>query len=779
MATSALAWQWVVEALAGVQEASTSVLGDLVNRVPDVLSGSSVHVRERLALRYLEECSGMVTEETPPPLDANVPSTSASVAVIDAAQTCEEVLRQKAEKSNDIGSGNMELPVDNLHQFILLKRATLLKPSVELLKDKILGSSPHLQNSKECNGPPSGLGPFHMNNISYESRRDHRSLKKIISMKHANSWANKLTLTRRYRKLILDREASNKQQMAEKNFTCGDKKNKQTEIENKCNGIQVLMNQEIRKMPFVKLSSSHDGDEIQHLRENSATLAAAPDSALEKLNGSLQPQVQVQGALHDGRADLHKEVGSGCDNGQLLKHDSMPQPYSERNICFKCGKSGQLLNCNSDDCSTTIHESCLGQLANFETKGSFYCPFCNYKNALVSYRKEKRKAQQARRNMFSFYDISPLVKFPKEKRSKCMDRSGQVGIHHTLNEHRDLLLRRSELRGGNSQHAENNQSSSMVDDHQISQNLQNQQSQQNDISDVVCKNLSPRKGKTKCHDQHGVKRKVKDDCHQPTKGNLASENQLDGAADLLHQNMSTCGEALARHPKHDVRDAPVKSQSDIGRDDECSIRESEGLQPVENIIRTSNGVLPCDRDTTCKTTDVCGGRDNRKLCTDQLNLELKYNVYADAADQNTCSIRANKRSSLQVKGEGDYSGKRMALASRISGSYALRSRSVTAGKSDNHKRAVQDQKTATSPLRKRKKQCSIPKEPYGRRTKLIWKPEEEQLLEEALLKFPKNSDGRIQWTNILVYGRQVFHETRTPIDLKDKWRNMQRKRPKT
>lgn len=39
-------------------------------------------------------------------------------------------------------------------------------------------------------------------------------------------------------------------------------------------------------------------------------------------------------------------------------------------------------------------------------------------------------------------------------------------------------------------------------------------------------------------------------------------------------------------------------------------------------------------------------------------------------------------------------------------------------------------------------------------------------------KFAAEAKKNIPWRKILEMGQKVFHETRTPSDLKDKWRNM-------
>ncbi|CAN6475642.1 unnamed protein product [Victoria cruziana] len=65
--------------------------------------------------------------------------------------------------------------------------------------------------------------------------------------------------------------------------------------------------------------------------------------------------------------------------------------------------------------------------------------------------------------------------------------------------------------------------------------------------------------------------------------------------------------------------------------------------------------------------------------------------------------------------------------------------------------------------------------PCVRRKKLPWTKEEEDALKEGVEKFSGVAGSGYPWTKILEYGRHVYHKTRTPIDLKDKWRNIQRR----
>nr|GLL34652.1 titin homolog [Ipomoea trifida] len=62
--------------------------------------------------------------------------------------------------------------------------------------------------------------------------------------------------------------------------------------------------------------------------------------------------------------------------------------------------------------------------------------------------------------------------------------------------------------------------------------------------------------------------------------------------------------------------------------------------------------------------------------------------------------------------------------------------------------------------------------PNGRRQKLMWSTEEEEMLQEGVHKFSATANKNIPWRKILDFGRHVFHPTRMPTDLKDKWRTL-------
>ncbi|XP_015889182.2 uncharacterized protein LOC107424012 [Ziziphus jujuba] len=61
--------------------------------------------------------------------------------------------------------------------------------------------------------------------------------------------------------------------------------------------------------------------------------------------------------------------------------------------------------------------------------------------------------------------------------------------------------------------------------------------------------------------------------------------------------------------------------------------------------------------------------------------------------------------------------------------------------------------------------------PNAKRKRLNWTNEEEEMLKKGVARF-STANKNIPWRKILEFGCRVFNGTRTPVDLKDKWRNI-------
>lgn len=76
--------------------------------------------------------------------------------------------------------------------------------------------------------------------------------------------------------------------------------------------------------------------------------------------------------------------------------------WRELHLCMKCSNGGSLLSCTSDSCPIVIHETCLGTDASFDTRETFYCPFCAYSRAISTYMEAKKCTSSARKYLETF-----------------------------------------------------------------------------------------------------------------------------------------------------------------------------------------------------------------------------------------------------------------------------------------------------------------------------------------------------------------------------------------
>lgn len=156
------------------------------------------------------------------------------------------------------------------------------------------------------------------------------------------------------------------------------------------------------------------------------------------------------------------------------------------------------------------------------------------------------------------------------------------------------------------------------------------------------------------------------------------------------------------------------------------------------------------------------------------------NVEADKDDGITNSHQSKESDEIEAT-SSNGSGKRSSPPWRNMRHRKARFQEKETAVSSNSKKAFgrQDQHMP-SPSRKRNyayppKRYSNPVAPTGRRSKLCWTEEEEAALRKAMTKFTPEDNGPIPWVQILEYGRDVFHKTRLPCDLRVKWRNMKKK----
>lgn len=93
----------------------------------------------------------------------------------------------------------------------------------------------------------------------------------------------------------------------------------------------------------------------------------------------------------------------------------------EVDLCIKCGKDGQLLQCNS--CLLSAHDSCFGSSVTFEDSGQFYCPVCICTKATEAYQKAKKTYIEARKKLAAFLGTEQLLKQHDQQQTAVLPRA--------------------------------------------------------------------------------------------------------------------------------------------------------------------------------------------------------------------------------------------------------------------------------------------------------------------------------------------------------------------
>ncbi|XP_062189809.1 uncharacterized protein LOC133892851 isoform X2 [Phragmites australis] len=229
------------------------------------------------------------------------------------------------------------------------------------------------------------------------------------------------------------------------------------------------------------------------------------------------------------------------------------------------------------------------------------------------------------------------------------------------------------------------------------------------------------------------------------------------------------------HPKEVVTEKASPSQSaDVAPMNKHSVLQSNSSKRVQDAEKQQQ-VESKEAGSGNSSHETRGLSQNR--CGPSANQEVE----ADKEDDHTNSHQPDDSDEIEATSSNNSSGKRSSpLWRNMRHSKAGLQEKDTVVSSNSRKTITQQDQHIPSPSRKRNyayphKRYSNPVAPTGRRSKLCWTEEEEAALREAMAKFTPQDDGPIPWVQILECGRDVFHRTRLPCDLRVKWRNMKKK----
>ncbi|RAL45250.1 hypothetical protein DM860_014660 [Cuscuta australis] len=195
-----------------------------------------------------------------------------------------------------------------------------------------------------------------------------------------------------------------------------------------------------------------------------------------------------------------------------------------------------------------------------------------------------------------------------------------------------------------------------------------------------------------------------------------------------------------------LSDTPV-SEKDVRRKSKRRLAEDEPEIDDEQL------------DEECNLREITENEDNVKKKSLKMQTERKENE-AGGAESGAVSTRSK---CILKKSETEDEPLNSDPKKRSSGStYATTKVSNLNGETNEPIKllALEHSTWQRSPI------------PNGRRKKLMWSEEEEEMLKEGVHKFSTTANKNIPWRKILDFGRHVFDGTRTPVDLKDKWRTL-------
>ncbi|XP_022728241.1 uncharacterized protein LOC111283866 [Durio zibethinus] len=394
--------------------------------------------------------------------------------------------------------------------------------------------------------------------------------------------------------------------------------------------------------------------------------------------------------------------------------------WLEGEFCISCnGGSGQVLVCSENGCPVAIHKECMNCEPIFDEIGKFYCPYCWYKRELARTKELRRKAMLAKKEMLSFI---------------CLKRDG--GNEEKQEDETENMKAASistvagEINSGDCENGLND------DDNETSHHNQKEKPGVESIS----KEKFDEESICKTHRFDNI-----EDGERMAEEDI--ENSSDNEDDEIDEDQ---WQIQPSNPSHleivkDTLNLSTKETSDV----EGALEGNQGKRGKEepvlpNAVGTTITLIT--RDATSKVPAI-----------------ESFEFVSPDLDTGTLVVHQKrvKRTAQRAQPQKVDSPKNPSFQPITS---AEDKKTNQQGKATTAKNSVQCQQLT--------KRNMIPILGTEKRRRLHWTAEEEAILKEGVQKFSNTMNKNIPWRKILEFGHQVFDTTRTPVDLKDKWKKI-------
>lgn len=436
--------------------------------------------------------------------------------------------------------------------------------------------------------------------------------------------------------------------------------------------------------------------------------------------------------------------------------ECLEMDWTETEVCIKCDKGGKLLVCSDGNCPLAVHEECMQCPARFDSLGNFYCPYCSYKRAMLETREARKKAMLAKKALSVFLD------------HEMMDGDSQ---RQKAEKHRRKEPKPSTALGDRKADHRNRPDADEVD-HNVVQMEEDQHEETFDL----CANASA------VNEQNDV---LSGCGHSARPDDVAQhkvviQERTQAIPSIACGDNGTCCREEETRPQFDIvqDDKSVQAEHPKLVDDRYNERFRQEEQQPDRL-----GATLIEKETESDSAihiSTAGQLENAHVVKEHEGSRAEAEAMVDQEKGTTSSSSGDDWMQQQPVEDSDIShGDNGYVSPQWRGTKMKNQHTVRSPSVDSPRRSARKLSKPDANVVHKKKKNAIPKPrltsptiPHARRKKLPWTAEEEEMLKEGVQKFSTTVNKNLPWMKILEFGHHVFDGTRTPADLKDKWRNI-------
>ncbi|GMG98849.1 hypothetical protein Nepgr_000689 [Nepenthes gracilis] len=461
-----------------------------------------------------------------------------------------------------------------------------------------------------------------------------------------------------------------------------------------------------------------------------------------------------------------------------------------KTTCIMCGGDGNVLVCSVSKCPVEVHSSCMSCPARFDDMQNFYCPYCLFKQSLAECQRAKKKVSLAEKAIIYFLDRN--IRVDSDHQLTADKVKGKILDLSTVMQNRkgDDSWKRMKIDGGSCQCVR-------VEDRKEEKSLNSIQSgsvgeegeglmvdEQRDVLANSCKDS----GKQSHLDNDIIlvenQKHLGSQCCEDISSVIEEKKLLNESSESFRTMRGTYQMKISKTRISLCVEAGESIQLKNSRQDDChqleiDAKDQHQVELLDDFILeeiTADAALHCllkKNQEIANTAEEC-----------PYGMEVKGKMQDETQEYMIQSAKNDTAAGVHEKFDpGDESSSSCRDDYFISYPTCVRQEAHNSFKCKNDlqpgKFSVDkhEDHNAVSPRQSggHVNRVQIPMTLNVRRKKLPWTAEEEEMLMEGIRKFASRVTTNLPWRKILEFGRHVFDGTRTPVDLKDKWRNIVKK----